>query len=75
MEVAVGLIRQWIQADGRSGMSKINVKSTRNVQLNSTRKNKLNPIAYDIFSFFQLRGGGGGAFWPTPQKTQLGQSD
>ena len=35
----------------------------------------LNPIAYGIFSFFQLRGGGGGAFWPAPQKTQLGQSD
>ena len=30
-----------------------------------------NPIAYGILGFSQLRGGGG-AFWPAPQKAQLG---
>ena len=29
----------------------------------------LNPIAYGNLGFPPLGGGGGGAFWPTPQKT------
>ena len=28
----------------------------------------LNPITYGILRFFQLWGGGGGAFWPRPRK-------
>ena len=30
--------------------------------------NTVNPIAYGIFSFSQLRGGGGGCFGPHPRK-------
>ena len=36
------------------------------------RGEHINPIPYGILSFSQLHGGGGGAFWPTPQKVQLG---
>ena len=31
-----------------------------------------NPIAYGILRFRQLRGGGGGAFWPRPKKQGYG---
>ena len=45
---------------------------TQHLKTIKHNKNFLNPIAYGIFSFFQLRGE---AFWPAPQKTQFIEKD
>ena len=41
LEVAVGLVCQWIQANGRSGMRKISMKSMRDVQFAQFERNML----------------------------------